>query len=35
LADANGAVDPRTMTSHVGRRLRITQAADVPGASDV
>jgi hypothetical protein len=35
LADANGAVDPRTMTSHAGRRLRITQAADVPGASDV
>ncbi len=35
LADANGAIDPRTMTSHVGRRLRITQAADVPGASDV
>jgi hypothetical protein len=35
IADANGAVDPRTLTRRVGGRIRITQAADVPGASDV
>jgi hypothetical protein len=35
IADANGDVDPRAVTSSVGRRLRFTQAADVPGAGDV
>ena len=34
LADANGAVDPRALTDTVGRRLRITLPADVPGAPD-
>ena len=32
LADANGAVDPRELEGPVGRRLRITLPADVPGA---
>lgn len=31
LADANGVIDPRRMTEPVGRRLRITLAADIPG----
>ena len=34
LADANGAVDPRTLTDTVGRRLRITLPEGVPGTSD-
>jgi len=34
LADGNGAVDPRELTDPVGRRLRITLAEGVPGASD-
>ena len=35
LADANGAIDPRELTDEIGRSIRITQAADVPGGSDV
>ena len=34
IADANAVLAPWTMTEPVGRRLRITQAADVPGAPD-
>ena len=34
LADANGAVDPRTLADTVGRRLRITLPKDVPGSPD-
>jgi hypothetical protein len=34
VADANGVIDPTPMTEPPGRPLRITQAADVPGASD-
>lgn len=34
IADANAVLDPSTMTHPVGRRLRVTQAADVPGAPD-
>ena len=34
LADANGVVDPRDLTDEVGRRLRITLAEDVQGASN-
>lgn len=34
IADANAVLDPAGMTLPVGRRLRITQAADVPGAPD-
>ncbi len=34
LADANGVLDPRALTEPVGRRLRITQQADIPGAPD-
>lgn len=33
LADANGVIDPTDMTLPPGRGLRITLAADVPGAS--
>jgi hypothetical protein len=33
LADANGVIDPATMTQPVGRRLRITLQADVPGGT--
>ena len=33
LADANGAVDPRELTDTVGKRLRITLPAGVPGPS--
>ncbi len=33
LADANGVIDPAAMTEPPGRPLRITLAADVPGAS--
>lgn len=32
LADANAAMDPRSLTETVGRRLRITQAHGIPGA---
>jgi hypothetical protein len=32
VADANGVIDPLTMTVPVGRRLRITLPADVPGS---
>jgi hypothetical protein len=35
LADANGVIDPRELTEEIGRSIRITLAADVPGASDV
>jgi hypothetical protein len=31
LADANGVVDPRDLTSPLGRRLRITLPEGVPG----
>ena len=34
LADANGAVDPRELTEPIGRRIRVTSAEGVPGASD-
>ena len=34
LADANGAIDPRTLTSEVGRRLRVTLPEGVPGSPD-
>ena len=34
LADANGVVDPRTLTERVGRRLRITLPEGVQGSSD-
>lgn len=34
LADANAAIDPATLTEPVGRRIRVTLAADVPGAPD-
>ena len=34
LADANGVIDPRELTDEIGRPLRVTLAADVPGASD-
>jgi hypothetical protein len=34
IADANGVIDPGTMTEPVGRRLRITLQADVPGGAD-
>jgi hypothetical protein len=33
LADANGAIDPRVLVEPVGRLLRITLAADIPGDS--
>ena len=33
LADANGVLDPRTLTEPVGRQLRITLPADVPGGA--
>ncbi len=35
IADANGVVDPRTLTAPAGGRIQITLAADIPGASDV
>jgi hypothetical protein len=31
LADANGVVDPRDLTTPIGRRLRITLPEGVPG----
>jgi hypothetical protein len=34
LADANGAVDPRDLTRPLGRALRITLPADVPGPAN-
>jgi hypothetical protein len=34
LADANGVVDPRDLTSPIGRRLRITLPEGVPGTPD-
>jgi hypothetical protein len=34
LADANGAIDPRELTDEIGRVIRITLPADVPGATD-
>lgn len=34
LADANGAVDPRELTGSPGSTLRITNAADLPGAAE-
>ena len=34
LADANGVVDPRDVTSPIGRRLRITLPEGVPGTPD-
>jgi hypothetical protein len=33
LADANDAVDPRTLTDTIGKPLRITLPAGVPGPS--
>ena len=34
LADANGVVDPRSLSDPIGRRLRITLPLDVPGSSN-
>jgi hypothetical protein len=34
LADANGVVDPRELTEPIGRRIRVTPAEGVPGATD-
>jgi hypothetical protein len=34
LADANGVVDPRTLTDTIGRALRVTLPEDVPGTSN-
>jgi hypothetical protein len=34
IADANGAVAPEQLTDEVGRRLRITLPAGVPGPDD-
>ena len=34
LADANGVIEPSTMTLAIGRRLRITLPEDVPGGLD-
>lgn len=34
IADANAVLDPSHLTLPVGRRLRITTAADVPGVPD-
>jgi hypothetical protein len=34
LADANAAVDPRELATPIGRSLRITLPADVPGQPD-
>jgi hypothetical protein len=31
IADANGAIDPATLTVPPGKRLRITMAEDIPG----
>ena len=31
LADANGVIDPSTLTTPVGRLVRITAEADIPG----
>jgi hypothetical protein len=33
LADANGVIDPATLTYPVGRRLRITLAENIPGGA--
>ena len=33
LADANGVIDPATLTSPVGRLVRITAEADIPGGT--
>jgi hypothetical protein len=33
LADANGVIDPATLTNPVGRRLRITLAEGIPGGA--
>jgi hypothetical protein len=34
LADANGVIDPRDLTSGVGRRIRVTTEVDIPGSPD-
>lgn len=34
LADANGVTDPAALALPVGRTLRVTLAADVPGGGD-
>jgi hypothetical protein len=34
LADANGVIDPESMTEPVGRVLRVTLPVDVPGGDD-
>lgn len=34
LADANGVLDPRELTDEPGGSVRITLAADIPGAAD-
>jgi hypothetical protein len=34
LADANGTVDPRDLTTPIGRRLRIRLPEGVPGPAD-
>jgi hypothetical protein len=33
LADANGVVDPRTLTDTVGRKLRVTLPEGTPGSA--
>ena len=34
LADANGVIDPRDLTTPVGRTVRVTLAVDIPGSAD-
>lgn len=34
IADANNAMQPEELTAEIGRKLRITQAEGIPGASD-
>ena len=33
MADANGVIDPATLTAPVGTRIRITTAENIPGGS--
>jgi hypothetical protein len=35
LADANGVIDPATLTAPVGRVVRITTEQDIPGGASV
>ena len=34
LADANGVIDPRSLSEPAGSRIRITLAIDIPGSLD-